>query len=133
MNDNPHSGILKNEPSSPNPDLTLNTTSKSEIAEHSSISVSQAQPPAPLPAAANYNGVDSFGEGQAQIGRPQDRNQLLPRYWPKITEQELQQISGEYPFIKLCNIISINTCAMLSIAFIALHMFSLLCYSIIPI
>ncbi|WOH11797.1 hypothetical protein DCAR_0831289 [Daucus carota subsp. sativus] len=95
VNDNPHSAILKNEPSSPNPDLTLNTTSKSEIAEHSSISVSQAQPPAPLPAAANYNGVDSFGEGQAQIGRPQDRNQLLPRYWPKITEQELQQISGD--------------------------------------
>ncbi|KAK2632500.1 hypothetical protein EUGRSUZ_L01474 [Eucalyptus grandis] len=26
------------------------------------------------------------------------RNQLLPRYWPRITDQELQQISGEYPF-----------------------------------
>nr|KYP48378.1 B3 domain-containing transcription repressor VAL2 [Cajanus cajan] len=25
------------------------------------------------------------------------RNQLLPRYWPRITDQELQQISGEYP------------------------------------
>jgi hypothetical protein len=23
-------------------------------------------------------------------------NQLLPRYWPRITDQELQQISGEY-------------------------------------
>lgn len=25
------------------------------------------------------------------------KNQLLPRYWPRITDQELQQISGEYP------------------------------------
>ena len=25
------------------------------------------------------------------------KNQLLPRYWPRITEQELQKISGEYP------------------------------------
>ncbi|GAB4833144.1 hypothetical protein Ancab_031389 [Ancistrocladus abbreviatus] len=25
------------------------------------------------------------------------RNQLLPRYWPRITDQELQRISGEYP------------------------------------
>lgn len=25
------------------------------------------------------------------------KSQLLPRYWPRITEQELQQISGEYP------------------------------------
>lgn len=26
------------------------------------------------------------------------RNQLLPRYWPRITDQELQKLSGEYPF-----------------------------------
>jgi len=25
------------------------------------------------------------------------RNQLLPRYWPRITDQELQKLSGEYP------------------------------------
>ncbi|KAI7983913.1 B3 domain-containing protein Os07g0679700 [Camellia lanceoleosa] len=24
-------------------------------------------------------------------------NQLLPRYWPRVTDEELQQISGEYP------------------------------------
>jgi hypothetical protein len=31
-------------------------------------------------------------------GEGRGRNQLLPRYWPRITDQELQQItSGEYP------------------------------------
>ena len=30
------------------------------------------------------------------------RHQLLPRYWPRITDQELQQITGEYP----CHVIS---------------------------
>lgn len=38
---------------------------------------------------------------QARVARPpaegRGRNQLLPRYWPRITDQELQQISGEYP------------------------------------
>lgn len=106
VNDNLHSAILKNEPSSPHPDLALNPASKSEIAEQSSISVSHAQPPAPPRAAANYSGVDSSGEGQAHNGRPRDRNQLLPRYWPKISDQELQQISEEYPCINLLNVIS---------------------------
>ncbi|XP_045829373.1 B3 domain-containing transcription repressor VAL2 isoform X3 [Trifolium pratense] len=36
---------------------------------------------------------------QVRIARPpaegRGRNQLLPRYWPRITDQELQQISGE--------------------------------------
>lgn len=38
---------------------------------------------------------------QTRVARPpaegRGRNQLLPRYWPKITDQELEQISGEYP------------------------------------
>jgi hypothetical protein len=38
---------------------------------------------------------------QMRVARPpaegRGRNQLLPRYWPRITDQELQQISGEYP------------------------------------
>lgn len=38
---------------------------------------------------------------QTRIARPpaegRGRSQLLPRYWPRITDQELQQISGEYP------------------------------------
>lgn len=99
--------MLKNEPSSPLPDLTLNPASKSEM-EQSTISVSHAQPLVAAPAAANYSGVDSSGE--AHNGRPRDRNQLLPRYWPKISDQELQQISGEYPYIYLLNMVTLNTC-----------------------
>lgn len=38
---------------------------------------------------------------QIRVARPpgegRGKNQLLPRYWPRITDQELQQISGEYP------------------------------------
>lgn len=41
---------------------------------------------------------------QIRVARPpaegRGRNQLLPRYWPRITDQELQQISGEYPFFQ---------------------------------
>lgn len=45
--------------------------------------------------------LDSSGESQARNGRPRadarGRNQLLPRYWPRCTDQELHQISLEYP------------------------------------
>lgn len=38
---------------------------------------------------------------QARITRPpvegRGKNHLLPRYWPRITDQELQKLSGEYP------------------------------------
>lgn len=37
-----------------------------------------------------------------RVARPpaegRGRSQLLPRYWPRITDQELQEISGEYPW-----------------------------------
>ena len=50
-----------------------------------------------------HNGADSSGETRTLNARPQAdtrvRNQLLPRYWPRITDQELQKISGEYPLI----------------------------------
>ncbi|KAJ0017833.1 hypothetical protein Pint_10725 [Pistacia integerrima] len=51
----------------------------------------------------SHNGLDSMGETQIRNGRPRvdarGRNQLLPRYWPRFTDQDLQQISGEYPLI----------------------------------
>lgn len=38
-----------------------------------------------------------------RVARPpaegKGRSQLLPRYWPKMTDQELLQISGEYPWL----------------------------------
>lgn len=45
--------------------------------------------------------LDSSSEAQVRNGRPRadarGRSQLLPRYWPRCTELELQQISIEYP------------------------------------
>ncbi|GFY99372.1 HSI2-like 1 [Actinidia rufa] len=45
--------------------------------------------------------ANNVSVSQTRIARPpaegRGRTQLLPRYWPRITDQELQQISGEYP------------------------------------
>ncbi|CAI9755145.1 unnamed protein product [Fraxinus pennsylvanica] len=45
-----------------------------------------------------HNGMDSSGEAQVCNGKSRGdvrgRNQLLPRYWPRITDKELQQISS---------------------------------------
>lgn len=55
---------------------------------------------------SGHNGADTSGESQLRNGKPrgdgQLRNQLLPRYRPRITDQELQQISGKYP-IAVCS------------------------------
>lgn len=58
----------------------------------------------PKPARSVFNvGLDQNASmvSQVRVARPpaegRGRNQLLPRYWPKITDQELQQISGAYP------------------------------------
>ncbi|KAL7113810.1 hypothetical protein ACP275_04G082400 [Erythranthe tilingii] len=52
------------------------------------------KPPKPSPIELNKG---SFS--QTRVARPpaegRGRNQLLPRYWPKITDQELQQLSGD--------------------------------------
>ncbi|KAJ4977240.1 hypothetical protein NE237_002346 [Protea cynaroides] len=49
--------------------------------------------------AGPHNGVESSAETQVRNGRSRGdtkgRHQLLPRYWPRITDQELQQISGD--------------------------------------
>ncbi|XP_057512471.1 B3 domain-containing protein Os07g0563300-like [Actinidia eriantha] len=66
--------------------------------------VSNSHAPRPTPSTAGkqfcgHNGADPFGDSQICNGRPQVdtrvRNQLLPRYWPRISAQELQKISGD--------------------------------------
>uniref|UniRef100_A0A1J3GW06 B3 domain-containing transcription repressor VAL2 n=1 Tax=Noccaea caerulescens TaxID=107243 RepID=A0A1J3GW06_NOCCA len=46
---------------------------------------------------------------QIHIARPppegRGKTQLLPRYWPRITDQELQQLSGQYPHLSNSKII----------------------------
>lgn len=56
-----------------------------------------------LPNAGSGDTPDASKDGVShmRVARPpaegRGRNQLLPRYWPRITDEELQQISGEYP------------------------------------
>ncbi|KAI3742795.1 hypothetical protein L1987_60491 [Smallanthus sonchifolius] len=46
-----------------------------------------------------FNNANADVSSQIRVARPpvegRVKNQLLPRYWPRITEQELQQISGD--------------------------------------
>lgn len=77
--------------------------------EHSKTSTSVHQGPRSRqllpkpPKSALAVGLETSAEmiQHLRVARPpaegRGRNQLLPRYWPRITDQELQQISGEYP------------------------------------
>ncbi|XP_057772571.1 B3 domain-containing transcription repressor VAL2-like isoform X2 [Salvia miltiorrhiza] len=55
------------------------------------------KPPKPSPVAGLE--VSKAAASQTRVPRPpadgRGRNQLLPRYWPRITDQELQQLSGD--------------------------------------
>ncbi|KAG6433523.1 hypothetical protein SASPL_105137 [Salvia splendens] len=77
-----------------------------EGSEQSKGSLEQAlnvlpKPPKPSPTVGSE--VNKGTVSQARVARPpaegRGRNQLLPRYWPRITDQELQQLSGEYPHV----------------------------------
>lgn len=58
--------------------------------------------PKPFKSGLNLSSESSKGViTQMRIARPpgegRGKNQLLPRYWPRITDQELDKLSGEYP------------------------------------
>ncbi|XP_019418888.1 PREDICTED: B3 domain-containing protein Os07g0563300-like isoform X2 [Lupinus angustifolius] len=65
------------------------------------VTGSHSQQTTPLPGKqfsdTMHLSMDSSGEAQVRNGRPRadvrGRNQLLPRYWPRCTDQELQQIT----------------------------------------
>lgn len=86
--------------------LTTPYTSTTETNEQSGVngaSLRTTPPSLSKQFALNlHNGIDSSGEAQIRNARPRadarGKNQLLPRYWPRFTDQELQQMSGEYPF-----------------------------------
>lgn len=75
------------------------------------------KPPKPSPG----GGSDSIkgSSSQTRVPRPpaegRGRNQLLPRYWPRITDQELQQLSGEYPSFTFC--VCVYVCVLTSFLF----------------
>lgn len=108
MNISQQSSSLNDDHSAPLLSLAVPYASSSEANGQSVVSGTLSQPTPSPPLGKKFsghphNGVDSSGEAQLRNGRARGdargRNQLLPRYWPRITDQELQQISGEYPLI----------------------------------
>ncbi|XWS15671.1 hypothetical protein CRYUN_Cryun34aG0021900 [Craigia yunnanensis] len=95
---------LKEESSNPPFGLAVPYTSPDEANGQIGVSGTHLRPNTQPPLTKQFpsnlhNGLDSSGETQIRNGklRPdgRGRNQLLPRYWPRFTDQDLQQISGD--------------------------------------
>ncbi|KAL6656773.1 hypothetical protein ACP70R_004553 [Stipagrostis hirtigluma subsp. patula] len=103
--DSHHPSILKDDPPSLSVGLAANFASTNGPKDH--IRIAPAQQQAQMASSSLqkqfYSHSVSYNDYQAQMrnGRPRidpkARSQLLPRYWPRITDQELQHLSGEYP------------------------------------
>ncbi|XP_012455056.1 B3 domain-containing protein Os07g0563300 [Gossypium raimondii] len=95
---------LKEDSSNPPFGLAVPYTSIDEANGQMGVSGTHLRPN-PQPSLAKqfhsnpHNGLDSSGETQMRNGRPRadgrGRNQLFPRYWPRFTDQDLQQISAD--------------------------------------
>ncbi|XP_048132410.1 B3 domain-containing protein Os07g0563300-like [Rhodamnia argentea] len=95
---------VKEDPSTPPYGLAVPHASGNESNGHIGLAGPHFRP-APPPTLAKHiygsmlNDTNSSVESHTRNGRPRGdargRNQLLPRYWPRITDQELQQISGD--------------------------------------
>ncbi|KAL2495157.1 B3 domain-containing transcription repressor VAL1 [Forsythia ovata] len=94
--------VVKNDSSTSNLSLASAFSSKYEANDMNYACASLSQRPTlSTPVAkhvCSHNGMDSAGEAVVQNGKVRGdcrgRNQLLPRYWPRITDEELQQISS---------------------------------------
>ncbi|KAL6992646.1 hypothetical protein U1Q18_010758 [Sarracenia purpurea var. burkii] len=104
------SSFSKNDTSTSHFGLGVSSVSPNDANDQTRVSGPIVPRPTPPPLIGKQfcgqNGADSSGETHVRNGRARGdaraRNQLLPRYWPRITDQELQQISGEYPLV-LCS------------------------------
>ncbi|GMI82381.1 hypothetical protein HRI_001907400 [Hibiscus trionum] len=94
---------LKEEASNPSFGLAVPYTSPDEAGQIG-ISSTHLRPNfQPSPAKqfhiALQNALDSSSETQSRNGRPRPdargKNNLFPRYWPRFTDQDLQQITGD--------------------------------------
>ncbi|KAL8141371.1 hypothetical protein V2J09_007392 [Rumex salicifolius] len=86
--------------------FSLSISGGTEVGEKNRPNLNQSTPKArhnlPKPAKPNLVKSSEVNKGsvsQKRMGRPpaeaRIRNQLLPRYWPRITDQELQKLSGD--------------------------------------
>lgn len=64
----------------------------------------KSRPILPKPSKTSFTISSETNKGgfpNVRVARPpadgRGKSQLLPRYWPRITDQELQKLSGEYP------------------------------------
>ncbi|XP_057986325.1 B3 domain-containing protein Os07g0563300 isoform X2 [Hevea brasiliensis] len=94
---------LKEDPSTPQLGMAVPFASLNEPNGQIGGSGTPLRQPAPPLLAKQFhgnlhNGVSSSPDTQIRNGRPRadarGRSQLLPRYWPRFTDEELQQISG---------------------------------------
>ncbi|ESR62467.1 hypothetical protein CICLE_v10014219mg [Citrus x clementina] len=104
LNKPQQSSTLKDDSSTPHFGLAVSYASPSETNSQIGVSGSHLRPVVQPPLVKQFhgnlpNGADSLGETQVRNGRPRvdarGRSQLLPRYWPRFTDQDLQQISGD--------------------------------------
>ncbi|OMO76549.1 hypothetical protein CCACVL1_15578 [Corchorus capsularis] len=95
---------LKEESSKPPFGLVVPYTSPDEVNGQLGLSGTHSRPNPQPPLAKQFhnnqhNGHDSSSEPQTRNGKPRPdgrgRNQLFPRYWPRFTDQDLLQISGD--------------------------------------
>lgn len=89
------------------------TSSKSEANDATQLSAILSQPFDPSIQVGkqvwNHNRVGSSSEVQPCNGKTRGddcgQGQLLPRYRPQITDEELQQISTKYPVVLECSLL----------------------------
>ncbi|KAG2637697.1 hypothetical protein PVAP13_2NG534103 [Panicum virgatum] len=102
--DSHHPSILKDDPPSLSVGLASNFSSQNGPKDH--IRIAPAQQQAQMASSSLQkqfysHTVSGYNEFQAQMrnGRPRmdakARSQLLPRYWPRITDQEIQHLSSD--------------------------------------
>lgn len=100
---------------STNQNLGIASSSKSEIDDtplSAILSPSSSIPSVVGKPVYSQSGIDSSSEAHIRNGKSRldgrSRNQLLlPRYRPRITDEMLQQFSGEYPMVVACLIVSL--------------------------
>lgn len=88
----------------PNPSGIVNGREPEKVPSFKQGQRSRLTFPKPSKSGVNIRLQSNKGAvSENRVARPpvegRGRNQLLPRYWPKITDQELLEISGEYPWL----------------------------------
>ncbi|KAL0353148.1 UNVERIFIED_CONTAM: B3 domain-containing protein [Sesamum angustifolium] len=91
--------FLKNDSSTSNLSARASSSKMTDDAQLSAIISQPSAVSTPIGRQVSHIGVDSSGESQIRNGKARGdgrgRNQLLPRYRPQITNEELQQISSD--------------------------------------